>query len=32
MADNNIEDPAPRRDGSINVIRYGVSSPTTIQK
>ena len=32
MADNNIEDPASRRDGSINVIRYGVSSPTTIQK
>jgi pilus assembly protein CpaB len=32
MADNNIKDPASRRDGSINVIRYGVSSPTTIQK
>jgi pilus assembly protein CpaB len=32
MADNNIEDPASRPDGSINVIRYGVSSPTTIQK
>ena len=32
MADNNIEDPASRRDGSINVIRYGVSSPTTTQK
>jgi pilus assembly protein CpaB len=32
MADNNTEDPASRRDGSINVIRYGVSSPTTIQK
>jgi pilus assembly protein CpaB len=31
-ADNNVEDPASRRDVSINVIRYGVSSPTTTQK
>jgi pilus assembly protein CpaB len=31
-ADNNTEDPASRRDGSINVIRYGVSSLTTTQK
>jgi pilus assembly protein CpaB len=32
MADNNIENLPSTRDGSINVIRYGVSSPTTIQK
>jgi pilus assembly protein CpaB len=32
MADNNTEDLASRRDGSINVIRYGVSSSTTTQK
>jgi len=32
MADNHTEDPASRRDVSINVIRYGVSSPTTTQK
>jgi pilus assembly protein CpaB len=29
---NNKEDRASRRDSSINVIRYGVSSPTTTQK
>jgi pilus assembly protein CpaB len=32
VADNNTEDRASRRDSSINVIRYGVSSATTTQK
>jgi pilus assembly protein CpaB len=31
-ANNDTEDRASRRDGSINVIRYGVSSATTTQK
>jgi pilus assembly protein CpaB len=31
MADNRSDDPAKRGD-SINVVRYGVASPTTIQK
>jgi pilus assembly protein CpaB len=32
MAETTPDDPALRRGGSINVIRYGVSSPTTTQK
>jgi pilus assembly protein CpaB len=32
IVENNTEDRASRRDGSINVIRYGVSIPTTTQK
>jgi pilus assembly protein CpaB len=32
MVENNTEDRASRRNGSINVVRYGVSSPTTTQK
>jgi pilus assembly protein CpaB len=32
MVENKTEDRAFRRDGSINVIRYGVSSATTTQK
>jgi hypothetical protein len=28
----NSEDAAPRRGASINVVRYGVSSPVTAQK
>jgi hypothetical protein len=29
---NMSDDQAPRRSRSINVVRYGVSSPTTTQK
>jgi pilus assembly protein CpaB len=32
VVENNTEDRASRRDRSINVIRYGVSSPTATQK
>ena len=32
MVDKMSDDQAPRRGGSINVVRYGVSSPTTTQK
>src|SRR5712664_4170611 len=32
MVENRSDDHAPNRRGSINVVRYGVSSPTTTQK
>src|SRR5258708_955775 len=32
VADASTDDQAPKRDGTINVIRYGVSMPTTTQK
>ena len=32
MVDNRDDDQGPRRSDSINVVRYGVSSPATIQK
>src|ERR1700736_5933124 len=32
MVENRSDDQAPRRGDSINVVRYGVSSPTTTQK
>jgi pilus assembly protein CpaB len=32
MVENRSDDQAPNRRGSINVVRYGVSSPTTTQK
>lgn len=32
MVDNLTDDQGSRRSGNINVIRYGISSPTTIQK
>ena len=32
MVENNTEDRASRRGDSVNVVRYGVSSPTTTQK
>jgi len=32
VADNRSDDQAPRRSDSVNVVRYGVSSPTTTQK
>jgi pilus assembly protein CpaB len=32
MVENQTDDQAPKRGGSVNVVRYGVSSPTTMQK
>src|SRR5258706_5441905 len=32
LVENRSDDQAPKRGDSINVVRYGVSSPTTIQK
>jgi pilus assembly protein CpaB len=32
MVENRSDDQAPKRRDSINVVRYGVSSPTTTQK
>jgi len=32
VADNRTDDQAPKRGASVNVVRYGVSSPTTMQK
>jgi len=32
MVENRTDDQAPRRGDSVNVVRYGVSSPTTMQK
>jgi pilus assembly protein CpaB len=32
MVDNRTDDQAPKRGDSVNVVRYGVSSPTTMQK
>jgi pilus assembly protein CpaB len=32
MVDNNTDDQAPKRGGSINMVRYGVPSSTTTQK
>ena len=32
MVENRTDDQAPKRGESVNVVRYGVSSPTTIQK
>jgi pilus assembly protein CpaB len=32
MVDNRTDDQAPKRGASVNVVRYGVSSPTTMQK
>ncbi|MDO9560368.1 MAG: Flp pilus assembly protein CpaB, partial [Bradyrhizobium sp.] len=32
MVENKTDDQAPKRGDSINVVRYGVSSPTTMQK
>jgi pilus assembly protein CpaB len=32
MVENRTEDQAPKRGDSINVVRYGISSPTTTQK
>jgi pilus assembly protein CpaB len=32
MVENRSDDQAPKRGNSINVVRYGVSSPTTTQK
>ena len=32
MVENRTDDQAPKRGDSVNVIRYGVSSPTTMQK
>jgi pilus assembly protein CpaB len=32
MVENTTEDQGPKRSDSVNVIRYGISSPTTTQK
>jgi pilus assembly protein CpaB len=32
MVENRSDDQSPKRRDSINVVRYGVSSPTTTQK
>jgi len=32
MVDSQTDDQGSRRSGNINVVRYGISSPTTIQK
>jgi pilus assembly protein CpaB len=32
MVENRTDDQGPKRGDSINVVRYGVSSPTTTQK
>jgi hypothetical protein len=32
MVENKTDDEAPKRGGSVNVVRYGVPSSATIQK